>query len=1273
MLLVCGIIAIPVMAIVALVRTGKLRESLDERFSEQTDRIRDLDAQVSSLRRELKQLELSVSIHNVVPTPVAVADPPRPSPKEEIRPREVANPAQPQEASQASAARIVTAQSQPAFVAGFQSSTPAETLSSPTKTETSKAIPSMSAAAVNPQIPGTADPSSVRTSTSATPGHPVSQQAAAPIFRSVVSELRREQLPPRKSIAERLRSTLPLEEILGLNLFAKIGIILLVLGFALLGRVALISMGPAERVCLIYAVSGALLGGGIWLERKERYRLVGRTGIGGGWALLFFTTYGMHHVAPMAILQSNTADCFLMLIVAIAMVLHTLRYKSQLVTGLAFLLAFSTLVLSQDSVYSLVAGVILALGIIAIALRMGWFELEIFGIVASFANHFYWLYRLYPHGAAGHPFPQFWASAIILILYWLVFRISYVVRRIRSPRDEMLSTVAALLNPVLLLATMKFQSTRPELAFYALLGLGAFEFFFGQLPITRRRRPAFVLLSVLGTILIFASVPFKFSGNNIALLWMIVAEVLLIAGITQKEFVFRRLGLIGGLSTGLLVVYEASSIISLRQTSQSPLIKDGVLLLACSVLFYINAYFIRVRWMSFFTGIEETLAIGQSYLGALTAFLGTWAIFTNDWTAVAWVLLMLAFAWGKWRLDDNHLLVQTFSFAVAVLAAVCTLNIHINHVYPNHAIGRIITLPILACAFYLEYWILREGQDWCVFVRRVALWLGSAMLVTLAWTDVKQTWVALIWIALAAVLGLVGRKLELDDLNYQEHLLAVMGAAQLAAININASTISERYIPLIACAAIFYAISRFCTVGGAAYSRPAAWAHTCAATALLAALAWHESSQPWLAAIWVVFALALALTDRFFSVEEFPWQAHVLAILAVIRAVTLNLYIKDKWHSVDLRLITVSILVAGLYALARWIRLPDSLQSTEARHGYTWVASGLFAWMLWSELQPVSIALGFAIFGLILFEIGHWRGIRQLRLQGYAGLIAGFVRIFFVNLTAASAHGERISPRIYTVVPIAIIYFFVWAQLQARSDSRESTRVPLVDLIAYLGTASVVALVYFQVPAEWIVLAWAILVVLLMTASLLFNKELFLHQGELLTIGIVARGLAHNIYGGSYFTREGWRGSIGVLSLTLGILLLSLPIAFRLRSRYAEEISTNRLIRTLALRWPEQFLFFAPVLLMSFMIAVKLNPGMVTLAWGIEGVMVIVLGLIASQRSYRLTGLLLLLLCVGKIVIRDAWHLAERDRYITFIALGAALTLVSTLYGKYRETVRKLL
>ncbi|MGA9982442.1 MAG: DUF2339 domain-containing protein, partial [Acidobacteriaceae bacterium] len=91
------------------------------------------------------------------------------------------------------------------------------------------------------------------------------------------------------------------------------------------------------------------------------------------------------------------------------------------------------------------------------------------------------------------------------------------------------------------------------------------------------------------------------------------------------------------------------------------------------------------------------------------------------------------------------------------------------------------------------------------------------------------------------------------------------------------------------------------------------------------------------------------------------------------------------------------------------------------------------------------------------------------------------------------------------------------------------------------------------------------------------------------------------------------------------------------------------------------------------LIAIRMNPGTVTLSWGIQAVLMILLGLGVRQRCYRISGLLLLVLCVAKIVLRDAWRLDERDRYITFIALGAALTLVSTLYNRYREAIRRLL
>jgi uncharacterized membrane protein len=1285
------LLAVPAIAVVALVRSGNTRKLLDEATLELRDKITDLKGEINGLRRELNEVSQragqpapasspapTAEAHNHTPDPERVA-----LPLEAARP--IPHPAPAMIVPEPAVSSSFASQSAPAHATQVflkqpsapQSTPRIEPVASPNPPRPQPPIappampPSPSVTAAKSEVPSYAAPRPQ----SAAPSHPPGAaqppqpyvQAAAPRFAALESE------PPHKTFAERLRATLPLEEVLGMNLFAKLGIILLVLGFALLGRVALISMGPGARVALIYTVAGALLGGGIRLEGKERYHLVGRTGIGGGWALLFFTTYAMYHVPAMTVMSSNTLNCVLMLVVAVAMVAHTLRYNSQLVTGLAFLLAFSTVALSQGSVYALTAGVILAIGIVAIALRKGWYELEVFGILASFGNHFYWLYRMYPDGVAGHPFPQFWPSAIILILYWAIFRISYIARAIRVPRDETISTIAALLNTVLLGVVMKFQSTHPELVFYGILAIGAAEFFCGQLPVTRRRRPAFILLTVIGAMLMFASVPFKFSGNNIALFWMIAAEVLLIAGIVQLEVVFRRLGLLAGLFTGLLIVYEAQHIVEFRLQSEALLMQDGVLLLTCSVLFYMNSLFIRPKWQQLFGTFDGPIATFHGYIGCVTAFLGVWGLFTGDWTAIGWSALMLGAALGARYRSNRHLIAQASALFVAMAIRAAVFNCHLSNLYPHHIALRLVTLPIIAAVCYATSWALSGVNDLRLVPRTVALWTGTALLAALAWVELPPMAIACAWMSLAVVLALIGRRTRIAELAYQEHVLAAIAAVQLVAVNLDAQNSMERYLPFLGCAGALYAISRFCTLKDAVYRRPAAWVHTWGATALLATLAWNESPHPWLAAIWAVFALALAFTDRIFDVEELPYQAHVLALLAVLRAVTLNLYMLDKWHGVDLRLITVGTLVAVLYAMALLVRMPQPLRRSEARHAYTWVGSGLAAWLLWSELQPISVAVGLAVFGLLLFEFGTWRLQRQIRLQAYVALTAAFARIFFVNLTAATLPGEALSPRIYTVVPIALIYFFVWAQLQSGKATAEIGRWSAGDLIAYLGTGSVAALLYFQTPAEWIVVAWAILALTLLTAAFLLNKEVFHQHAALLAAGIVGRGLAHNIFGGSYFVEGGWRGNFAVLSLTAALLLAALPIAFRLRKRYPERTHLSFLSRYTALKYPEQLFFFAPIVLVSFMIAVKMNPGMVTLSWGIEGVLVIVLGLLASQRSYRITGLLLLLLCVAKIVFRDAWQLSDRDRYITFIALGAALTLVSTLYGRYREIVRRLL
>jgi hypothetical protein len=231
----------------------------------------------------------------------------------------------------------------------------------------------------------------------------------------------------------------------------------------------------------------------------------------------------------------------------------------------------------------------------------------------------------------------------------------------------------------------------------------------------------------------------------------------------------------------------------------------------------------------------------------------------------------------------------------------------------------------------------------------------------------------------------------------------------------------------------------------------------------------------------------------------------------------------------------------------------------------------------------------------------------------------------------------------------------------------------VANLIAYFGSGSVVALLYYQLAPQWIIAGWALLVVAFTVSALVLDEEVFLEQTALLAIGIVVRGLAHNVFGSSYYISGGWRGKFSALSLTSALLFATLPIAFKIRRRYQDRPRGSYLAHYLAARRPDQSLFFAPLLLLVVSFAVKLDPGMVTLAWSIVGLVVILLGLVTSQRSYRLAGLTLLLLCIGKIVFRDAWRLDERSRYITFIVLGAALMLVSALYSKYRDQLSRLL
>jgi hypothetical protein len=1038
--IVVFVIAVPIVALVRAISAGRLGKQNKDSWQKLTQRVYSLESQLAEIQGRLKSqaIVLEQALEQLR-NPSAGREGPAPA--------TVAEPVQPSAPAAAPEAAYLEPPPHAAIPASLTPPTvpPVVGLERP---------PAPVAAAISPVPPPTFPSPAPATA------HLPSPMTATPSQLEVMGAL-------KASPRDTARRVLNMEEVLGTDWLNKLGMIILVIGIALFLAYEMRELGPAGKVLAGFAVSGALLGAGIFYERGERYLLLARAGIGGGWALVFFTTYAMYHVEAARVLNSQALDLALLLAVAAAMVAHTLRFNSQAVTGLAFLLAFATVTISHVNVYSLAAGAILALALVFIVKRRGWFELEVFGILSSYINHYYWLRHIIePMHGHRHPFPEFYASAGLLVFYWLVFRVSYLLRR--PANGEAVSTVAALLNSFLLLSVMKYQSVHPELAFRCLLALGVVEFVLGQLPVARRRRAAFVILSTIGVTFMVAALPFKYSWATLPILWLAEAEALLLAGVFTRELVFRRLGLI----TALLVALQLDRLA--LQHMRDP------------------------GWTGFPAG---------------------------DWLKAVVV------------------------FATAVL-------------------------------------ILYGDAHW-----------------------------------------LPRRYRNLMDSRAEQLTLRVLSYA-----------------------------------GGI--------------TALIA-IGWLVP-EAWVAVGFAVLALALAALAGRLMTGELLFQAHVLVAFAFTRTLIVNLDSANLYPHLWTRVATVGLVGILFYATARWSGLPRAVAPRWVSASHTWMASFLIGLLAWYELRPVGVAVAWMLLGLALFEIGRARSLSYLRLQAYLAFTAGFFRLFYVNFNASGPGGE-LSPRFYSTVPLALAFYYVYSVIEASHDAGLDVdrrwRAP--QILCFFGTFAVAGLARFELDPDWVAAAWAALVLALLVIAWRYGKRIFLHQGLLLGVAVLLRGTLHNFYERSYFPAPYWQSRSLTVGATIALLVLALPFALRLKRPPTGDSGPQRRLPVRILsgldRRPDLVLFFIPFLLLTVLLALEMPKGLVTVAWGVEAVGIFLLALWVGQRSYRLTGLGLLLVCVGKIVVLDVWGLQPRDRYLTFIVLGTALLGVSFLYTRYREAIRQYL
>jgi Predicted membrane protein (DUF2339). len=188
-----------------------------------------------------------------------------------------------------------------------------------------------------------------------------------------------------------------------------------VIGISLFLGYSLTELGPGGKVAIGFAVGVSMLACGLAAERRPLYRTFGWGLIGGGWAALYFTTYALHGVDAARLISDPVLATALLLGVSLAMLLHSFAYRSEVVTGVAFFVAFATLNLSLLNSFTVVATLILAVSLIVIAGRFEWHRLAVAGAIFTYAT-FGLRYDPAVYGLSGILNGQ-----SVLWIYWTLF------------------------------------------------------------------------------------------------------------------------------------------------------------------------------------------------------------------------------------------------------------------------------------------------------------------------------------------------------------------------------------------------------------------------------------------------------------------------------------------------------------------------------------------------------------------------------------------------------------------------------------------------------------------------------------------------------------------------------------------------------------------------------------------------------------------------------------------------------------------------------------
>lgn len=249
---------------------------------------------------------------------------------------------------------------------------------------------------------------------------------------------------------------------------AKVGIVVLIVGFAFLLTL------PYENFPLgIPSVLGFSLAGGLALLSrywKNNFPYIYSYLTGGAFVLLYFATLRLHFFSSAPIFRNVFIEIIFLLFISAITLAYSIKKRSVYFSSLSLTFAFVAAIVSDNSFLLFFTTAFLSVLIVYLRIRFQWRNLIIYGIVLAFFTHLLWFFNNPVLGKTFQLVSSPDINVLFLLLYASIFLIgNYMGEKTSEDYNVIISNALIIVFSYGLFLLITFVQYSSVIGFYHLL------------------------------------------------------------------------------------------------------------------------------------------------------------------------------------------------------------------------------------------------------------------------------------------------------------------------------------------------------------------------------------------------------------------------------------------------------------------------------------------------------------------------------------------------------------------------------------------------------------------------------------------------------------------------------------------------------------------------------------------------------------------------------------------------------------------------------------